>query len=314
MKKVLVAGSTGYIGRYVVQELKLRGYQVRALVRNTGKIGQPGPHLEPAIAPLADEIFIGEATKPETLANVCDGVDIVFSSLGLTRPDFVHSCFDVDYRANLNLLRLALKAGVKKFVYVSVFNAHRMMEIQNIQAHEKFVDELRASGIDYAVIRPTGYFSDMAQFLNMARSGVMLTLGDGDKRSNPIHGADLAKACVDALEGNDSVVEVGGPETFTYREVADLASEVVGKHPFVASLPLWLADGIAAVTGLINRDIQDVALFASAVSRMDSVAPAHGTHRLRDYFVEMLNNEEHRQHPAPTGMAENKHESGSQPV
>lgn len=291
MKKVLVAGSTGYIGRYVVQELKHRGYWVRALVRSTDKIRQPGPHLEPAIAELADEFVVGDATKPETISRICDGVEIVFSSLGMTRPDFVHSAFDVDYRANLNLLRLALKAGAKKFVYVSVFNAHRMMEIQNIQAHEKFVDELRASGIGYSVIRPTGYFSDMSQFLNMARSGIMLSLGEGDKRSNPIHGADLARVCVDAIEGNDAVVEAGGPETFTYREVADMAAEVAGKHPFVASVPVWLADGIAAVTGLVNRDIQDVALFASAVSKMDSVAPARGTHRLRDYFVEMLHHD-----------------------
>ncbi|NTV01429.1 MAG: SDR family oxidoreductase [Chlorobiaceae bacterium] len=285
--KVLVAGSTGYIGRYVVQELKFRGYWLRALVRNTAKIKQDGPHLEPAIAPLVDEIFVGEATKPSTIAGACDGIDIVFSSMGMTRPDFVHSPFDVDYKANLNLLRLAMKAGVKKFVYVSVFNAHRMMEIQNIQAHEKFVDELRASGIDYAVVRPTGYYSDMAQFLNMARNGIMMTLGEGDKRSNPIHGADLARVCVDAIEGDDKVVEAGGPETFTYREVADMAAEVVGKQPFTASLPLWLADGVAAVTGFINRDIQDIAMFASAVSKMDSVAPAHGTHKLREFFVEM---------------------------
>ena len=293
MKKVLVAGSTGYIGRYVVQELKHRGYWVRALLRKPDKIKEPGPHLEPALAPLVDEFFIGEATKPATIAEVCDGIDIVFSSLGMTRPDFVHSSFDVDYRANLNLLRIAMKAGVKKFVYVSVFNAHKMMEIQNIQAHEKFVDELRASGIEYAVIRPTGYFSDMAQFLNMARNGIMLTLGDGDKRSNPIHGADLARVCVDAIEGDDIVVEVGGPETFSYREVADMAAEVVGKQPFVASLPLWLADGMAAVTGFINRDIQDVAMFASAVSKMDSVAPPHGTHLLRDYFAEIVRHERH---------------------
>ena len=293
MKKVLVAGSTGYIGRYVVQELRQRNYWVRALVRNTDKIKQAGPHLEPALAPLIDEIFVGEATRPDTITDVCNGIDIVFSSLGMTRPDFVHSPLDVDYKANLNLLRLAMNAGVRKFVYVSVFNAHKMMEIQNIQAHEKFVDELRASGIEYAVVRPTGYFSDMAQFLNMARSGVMMTLGEGDKRSNPIHGADLARVCVDAIEGNDAIIEVGGPETFTYREVADMAAEVVGKQPFVASLPIWLADGVAAVTGLINRDIQDIAMFASAVSKTDSVAPAHGTNRLRDFFVEMNRHQEH---------------------
>jgi uncharacterized protein YbjT (DUF2867 family) len=291
MKKVLVAGSTGYIGRYVVQELKSRGYWVRALVRNPDKIKTPGAHLEPSLENLADEFFMGDATQLDSIVDLCNGVDIVFSSLGMTRPDFVHSSFDVDYKANLNILRLAMKAKVKKFVYVSVFNAQKMMEIENIQAHEKFVDELRASGLDYAVVRPTGYFSDMAQFLNMARNGVMFSLGDGDKSSNPIHGADLAKVCVDAIEGIDTQIEVGGPETFTYREVAEMAADVVKKRPFTVSLPLWLADGVAAVTGLINRDIHDIALFATTVSRNDTVAPAHGTHRLRDFFEEMASHE-----------------------
>jgi uncharacterized protein YbjT (DUF2867 family) len=287
MKKVLVAGSTGYIGRYVVQEFKNRGYWVRALVRNPDKIKQPGPHLEPSIDRLADEFFIGDATKPESIKGVCDGVEIVFSSLGMTRPDFVHSSFDVDYKANLNIMREAQRAKVKKFVYISVFNAQKMMEIENIQAHEKFVDELRASGLEYAIVRPTGYFSDMAQFLNMARNGFMFSLGEGETRSNPIHGADLAKVCVDAAEGDAREIDAGGPEIFTYQQVARMAADVVEKQPFNISLPVWLADGIAAVTGFINRDIHDIALFATTVSKNDTVAPQYGRHRLREFFEEM---------------------------
>ncbi len=289
MKKVLVAGSTGYIGRYVVQEFKNRGYWVRALVRNPDKIKQPGPHHEPALDHLADEFFIGDATKPESIKGVCDGVELVFSSLGMTRPDFVHSSFDVDYKANLNIMREAQRAKVKKFVYISVFNAQKMMEIENIQAHEKFVDELRASGLEYAIVRPTGYFSDMAQFLNMARNGFMFSLGEGETRSNPIHGADLAKVCVDAAEGEAREIDAGGPEIFTYRQVAKMAADVVEKQPFNISLPVWLADGIAAVTGFINRDIHDIALFATTVSKNDTVAPQYGTHRLREFFEEMAN-------------------------
>jgi uncharacterized protein YbjT (DUF2867 family) len=287
MKKVLVAGSTGYIGSHVVQEFKTRGYWVRALVRDPEKAKKPGPHLEPVVASFADEIVTADATKPESLAGVCDGIDVVFSSLGMTRPDFVHSSFDVDYKANLNIMREAMKAKVKKFVYISVFNAQKMMEIENIQAHEKFVDELRASGLEYAVVRPTGYFSDMAQFLSMARNGFMFSLGDGETRSNPIHGADLAKVCVDAAEGDAREIDAGGPEIFTYKQVAMMAADVVKKQPFSISLPTWLADGIAAVTGVINRDIHDIALFAATVSKTDTVAPQYGTHRLRDFFEQM---------------------------
>lgn len=286
MKKVLVAGSTGYLGRYAVQEFKNRGYQVRVLVRNKEKFGRPGPFFAPSIDALADEVVFGDATKPETLAGICDGVDVVFSSLGMIKPDFVHTVFDVDYQGNMNLLFEALKSGVKKFVYVSVFDAHRMMNIPNVQAHEKFVKELQAAKIESAVIRPNGYYSEIGQFVARARRGFMFWIGDGFVLSNPIHGADLADVCADAVDRNEREVEVGGPEVFTYYEMVDLACEIAGVKPLMLPLPFWLADGLVGAVGVFNKEVHDVALFATTLSRMDVVSPKYGTRRLRDFFTQ----------------------------
>ncbi|MDY7037435.1 MAG: NmrA family NAD(P)-binding protein [Thermodesulfobacteriota bacterium] len=81
MKKVLVIGATGYLGRFVVQEFKKRGYWVRALARNPQKLEKTGPFLEPAVKDQTNKVFVGEVTRPETLRGLCDGIDIVFSSL-----------------------------------------------------------------------------------------------------------------------------------------------------------------------------------------------------------------------------------------
>ncbi|MCW8796276.1 MAG: NAD(P)H-binding protein, partial [Chlorobium sp.] len=219
---------------------------------------------------------------------ICDDIDIVFSSLGLTKPDFKHTSFDIDYMGNKRILDLALKAKVKKFIYISVFNAEKMLDISNIQAHEQFAGELRKSGMEYTVIRPTGYFSDMLQFLNLAKMGIMPILGDGDKRSNPIHAADLATVAVDAAEGDERDIDAGGPDVFTYREVGELAASVTGTKPMVLSIPLWIGEGLLTVSRLINRDIADIFSFALAVSKLDSVAPQLGTHHLADFFKENL--------------------------
>ena len=50
---------------------------------------------------------------------------------------------------------------------------------------------LQASGLSHPIIRPTGYFSDMGEYFPMAKSGRAYLVGDGQKRLNPIHGADL---------------------------------------------------------------------------------------------------------------------------
>jgi uncharacterized protein YbjT (DUF2867 family) len=85
MQKVLVAGATGYLGKFVVQAFKKKGCWVRALARKAQKLEEAGPYLEPAVKDQVDEIFVGEVTQPETLKGVCDDIDIVFSSIGITR-------------------------------------------------------------------------------------------------------------------------------------------------------------------------------------------------------------------------------------
>ena len=129
---------------------------------------------------------------------------------------------------------------MKKFVYVSAFNGPNLRHLDIVAAHEDFVDELKKSGIEYAVLRPTGYFSDMGEILEMARKGRVWLIGSGENRVNPIHGADLAVACVDAMEGDATEIDVGGPQTMTWDEAAALAFEVLEKPTKVSRVPSWL--------------------------------------------------------------------------
>jgi uncharacterized protein YbjT (DUF2867 family) len=102
MNRVLVAGATGYLGRFVAREFKQRGAWVRVLARNPDKLKTPGPFLEPAVAGLVDDVFVGQVTQPETLRGLCDGIEVVVSSIGITRQTDRASYMDVDYRGNRN--------------------------------------------------------------------------------------------------------------------------------------------------------------------------------------------------------------------
>jgi uncharacterized protein YbjT (DUF2867 family) len=206
MKKVLVAGATGYLGQFVVKALKAKGYWVRALCRSAAKLAP--------VEEYADELFIGEVTDPGSLAGLCDGIDIIFSSVGITRQKDGLTYNDVDYQANRNLLTIAEASSVSKFMYVHVLNAEKLHHVAMIQAKQAFVDELKRSTLDYTVVCPTGFFSDIEELLSMARSGRVYLFGDGANRINPIHGADLAEVCADTLESEDKQVDVGGPDVF----------------------------------------------------------------------------------------------------
>jgi len=287
MQRVLIAGSTGYLGRFIVQEFKDRGYWVRALARNPEKLKQTGQFLEPAVIDSIDEVFIGEVTRPETLHGLCDNIDIVFSSIGITRQKDKLTYRDVDYQGNKNVLNIALTKSVKKFIYVSVFNAHMYEHLAIVKAHEDFVRDLQNSGLDYTIVRPTGYFSDMTEFLKMAKSGWVYLIGNGKNKINPIHGADLAKVCAGAIDVNVNEVPAGGPETYTVQEIATLAFSILGKKPKIIRIPLWLAQAALKVIKPFNRQMSDLAAFFVAAGQGDGIAPATGTHTLPKYYEEL---------------------------
>jgi len=288
MQKVLVAGATGYLGKFVARELKERGYWVRVLARNPVKLGQTGPFQEPAVKDLVDDIFTGEVTMPETLSSLCDGIDIVFSSIGITRQRNKLSFRDVDYQGNKNILDLALKASVKQFIFVSVFQADLLRHIPMVRVREDFVDDLRQSGLSYSIIRPTGYFSDMTEFLNMANSGRVYLIGDGSKKINPIHGADLAKICVDAIDTRQPEISVGGPETYTHNEIAELAFSVLVKHPRITRIPAGLVNALVKIIRPFSAHYYSLAAFFATAVQMDFAAPQTGTHTLGQYYREIM--------------------------
>ena len=277
MKKVLVAGATGYLGQYVVQALKEKGHWVRAL-------GRSAKMLAP-LEEYADELFIGEVTDPDSLAGVCDGIDVVFSSVGITRQKDGLTYNDVDYQANSDLLSIAEASGVSKFMYVHVLNAGKLRQVEMIKAKQAFVDELQLSALNHVVVCPTGFFSDMEEFLAMARSGRVFLCGDGSSQINPIHGADLAEVCVSALETEQSRVDVGGPEVFTYREIAELAFDVLDQPAKIICIPKPLISAaVGAMRWLTPAKVYGPVEFLASVMTMDVIGEAHGQRLLADHF------------------------------
>jgi len=276
MERVLVAGASGQLGRHVVDELRRRGYRVRALSRRPERL-----------AGRADETVRGDLLDPASLSAACEGVDVVFScagaSMDLNDPRDRRGPLEVDWRGNRNLLEAARGAGVRRFAYVSVYGGEMMRHLGYTDAHERFVDDLVISGLEHTVIRPTGFFSFFGEMVKMARRGRGIVIGSGEARTNPIHEADLAVVCADALAGGAGEVPVGGPETLTRAEIVQLAFRALGRPPKLTRMPPGFFRAAAVVARPLNRRLAALLAFGAAVSQVDCVAPAHGTHRLEDY-------------------------------
>lgn len=295
LKRVLIAGATGYLGKYAVKAFKDRGYWVRVLTRNKARLFEPGPFTAPALrAEDIDDIFVGEVSKPDTLAGLMDGIDIVYSSVGISRQRDGLTFEQVDYQCNRNLIDLCLGSEVGQFVYVSMQGAENIMHLAITQAHERVVSDLKQSDMNYRIVRPCGYFSDMGALYDMAAKGRSFLVGAGENKMNPIAGSDLAEVCVDTAEGDELEVEAGGPDIMTQREAAELAFEVTGKPIKITVIPLWLAKRLVTLIGLLSTQFGDLANFIVTAGEIDGVGPRRGTTTLKHYF-ESLHAASHKQ-------------------
>ena len=292
-EKILLAGATGYLGQYILAVLLREEYPTRIVVRNKSKIS-PALLTHPLL-----EVVEAEVTQPDTLRGVCKGVHKVISSVGITRQKDGLTYEQVDFQANKNLLDEALREGVRKFIYVSVFKGEAMRHIAIGAAKERFVDTLKASGLDYCIIRPSVFYSYMTIFFKMAKAkkDEILLFGKGQYAMNPIHGEDLAEVCVAQLERYEREVNVGGAEIFTQTEIACLAFEVLHKPANISYLPDWVRRLILKMGKyLLPKSIYGAIEFFLTTMAMDVVAPMQvGKHRLKAFF-ESINSSAERKY------------------
>lgn len=283
MKRVLVAGATGYLGRYVVKEFKKQEYRVRALTRNASGLD--------SLNEFIDETFIGEITDSNSLSGICKDIDIVFSSVGITKQKDGLTYMDVDYQGNKNLLEGAKKEGVSKFIYISVFNSDKLKNLKGIQAKVMFEEELKNSGLDYSIIYPNGFFSDMLEYLRMAKKDKGYVFGSGENKINPIHGEDLAKVCVNSSKGDEQEIDVGGPDILTHNQILTIAFESLGKEAKISRIPIWLRNFLLAALRIFTpvRTYGPLEFFMTVLA-MDMVAPVYGKHHLKDFYLNYNNN------------------------
>ena len=237
--KVVLAGAFGNLGADILRELVKQGHEVVAADLKTKEI----PGLEGKYTPRAMDV-----TKPETLKGLCDGADVVITTVGLTGTSATITNYDIDYQGNLNLLNEAKKAGVKHFSYISVIKADSDPQVPMLHAKYLFEQELKKSGISWVIHRPTGYFYDIAKvFMPMIEKGQVTLLGKQDVHANVIDTPDFAQFIVLHMTDDNQMFDVGGKETYSYAEIAQMFFAAAGKEPVIKRAPVFLFDVLAWV-------------------------------------------------------------------
>jgi len=273
----VIAGATGYLGSQVARAAHEGSYRVRALARNASRVDES----------CCDEVFVGQATDPSSLESLFDGADVVFSSIGVRHFRRHPDIWEVDMQANLNLVEAAERAGVRRFVFISVLHGPELRDrLPVAEARERVVDRLLRSSMESVVLRPTGFFNDLDAYLDMARRGRVWLIGSGQERINPIHGADLAAEAVSCFDAPGLTIahDVGGPDVLTQRDIGELAFAALGKPTRFGHVPPALLEAVATMSAPFNVNLSTFLRMFAQLGRTDAIGSLMGSHHLADHY------------------------------
>jgi uncharacterized protein YbjT (DUF2867 family) len=284
MKKVVLFGATGNLGNEIAKELIKQGYELTVVVRNEQKAK--------TLSHITSKYIIADVCNKSTLENIFDKQDIVVSALGKSvspndksKPTFKQ----VDYDANKNILDQSIKAGIKKFVYISAFHSEKYLHLEYFKVHHDFSELLKKSGIDYSIVKPPAIFSAFIDMIEMAKKGQLINIGKGDKKTNPIYEGDLAKVTVEAINKQNSIFEAGGKTIYTRKQLNEIVQNEVDSQKKIRTVPLGLFKVTLPIIKLFSKNTFDKFAFFIEVMQHNTIAPQVGTMTFEDYVKQKVN-------------------------
>jgi uncharacterized protein YbjT (DUF2867 family) len=213
-----IFGGTGVTGGQVVAALKAKGADFKCIVRDP----------DAAKAKLGDDTNVvqGDLANPASLDSALEGIDTLYLLCG-------HSPALKEFE--LNGLAAAKRAGVSYIVESSGsekgITADSLSEI--MQSHYEIENEVRNSGIKWAISRPNFFMSNLMGMAEpIAKMGKLITTLPQETTISMIHPADIGESVAELLTNQDRAGQeyfLTGPKV-TMGDVVKAISEAVGKE------------------------------------------------------------------------------------
>jgi uncharacterized protein YbjT (DUF2867 family) len=225
--KVLITGSTGFIGRVITRVLVDRGHSVRLLLRPSARRSKlPVPQAEAVVASFQDEGGIRAAVA---------GVDTIIHLASAEGEHHRRDLFATDVEGTRRLLTQAKASGVQRILYLSHLGADRGSAFPFLQAKGIAEHAILESGISYLILRSSLVYGAGDSFTNAIAFLARLLpaasfIPEMDTHMQPLWVEDLAACMEYCLSENryfGEILSIGGPEHLSLEQVVESVLDVI---------------------------------------------------------------------------------------
>jgi uncharacterized protein YbjT (DUF2867 family) len=215
---ILVTGSTGTVGRHVVEQLVKRGAHVRALVRDPAK----------AQFPATVQVVKGDLLDVDSLAAAFEGVSTLFLLNGVVPDEFTQA---------LIALNKAREVGIERLVYLSVINSDVSVNVPHFAGKHGVERMIERMGFSATILRPAYFMNNDLTVKDVIFSYGIYPMPVGDKGLAMIDASDIGEiAAIELLRREKASgplplerINLVGPGTLKGADIAAIWTKALGR-------------------------------------------------------------------------------------
>ena len=252
---ITVFGADGFLGHFVLRELVKQGWRIRAAVR------RPHTAQDLRVIGAVGQIQLVQANIRYKLsvARALDGADAAINLVGILFNEGRQTFDSVHTQGVQNIAEAAKERGITNIVQISALGAGENAQSNSAKSKTEGENILRELVPTANIMRPSIMFGEddgfFGRFATMSSFAPALPLiGGGNTRFQPVYVGDVAKAIAISVEkgSNETAYELGGPTSYTFKELMEFMLTTIDKKRLLVPVPWFAANIIGAIGEFIG--------------------------------------------------------------
>ncbi|KAL2470585.1 NADH dehydrogenase [ubiquinone] 1 alpha subcomplex subunit 9 [Abeliophyllum distichum] len=257
-----VFGATGFLGRYLVQQLAKMGSQVLVPFRGS-EDSQRHLKLMGDLGQIVPMKF--DPRDENSIKAVMAKANVVINLIGREYETRNYSFEEVNHHMAEQLAMIAKEhGGIMRFIQVSCLGASPSSSSRMLRSKAAAEEAVLRELPEATVMKPAGMIGTEDRILNtwahfVKKYSFLPLIGDGSTKIQPVYVVDVASAIVAALKDDGTsmgkVYELGGPDIFTVHELTELMYDVIREWPRYVKIPFPIAKAIAMPREILLKKV-----------------------------------------------------------
>ena len=245
MKKVLIFGGSGQIGRHLIRRLTNKNYLVTVVTRN---LHQKGTVLRLGGNPGYVEIIEANIFDEEKLNDLFKDKDICINLVGIISENKKNKFKNIHTYFPTLLSKKCEEFKLKQFIHISALGVDKAKDSKYAKSKLEGEKNILENFSKTTILRPSVVYSVDDNFTTNLMTLLSLLpifplYYEGKTKFSPIHVSELCEIILEIIEKRiiEKIVECVGPEELSFKEILEKLLFSIGKKRILFNLPLFLA-------------------------------------------------------------------------